>query len=53
MTDAPPTPGPKKKAATVLWALLVVVVMVQTAGQGSEIAAPIARQILEAYFGLS
>ncbi|MCK6579861.1 MAG: hypothetical protein L6Q98_17350 [Anaerolineae bacterium] len=32
---------------------VVVVVMVQTAGQGSEIAAPIARQLLEAYFGLS
>ena len=28
MTEAPPTPGPKKKTANVLWALLVVVFMV-------------------------
>jgi penicillin-binding protein 2 len=32
---------------------VVVVVLVQTAGQGSEIAAPIARQILEVFFGLA
>ncbi|MER3469561.1 MAG: penicillin-binding protein 2, partial [Thermoflexus sp.] len=31
---------------------LVVVVVVEHGGQGSAVAAPLARQILEAYYGL-
>ncbi len=32
---------------------VVVVVEVETAGEGSEVAAPIARQVLETYFGMN
>ena len=32
---------------------VVVVVEIETAGEGSEVAAPIARQVLETYFGLT
>ncbi len=32
---------------------VVVVAMVETAGEGSEVAAPIAREVLEAYFGMT
>ena len=32
---------------------VVVVGMVETSGEGSEVAAPIARQVLETYFGLT
>jgi penicillin-binding protein 2 len=54
-TGGPATPSHAWFAA---WAprenpQIAVVVLVETAGEGSEVAAPIARHILEAYFGMT